>query len=588
MLLIPLLLLFIITLFYVATKEGLEDKKCSNDKVNIKGDLGVGGRLKVKKQQVLNSGQKVNGLSKYNGRVHINPTEKDKAGMADLALGDGKTGFNKGTNSVMFSANSLDIGGFDESGLYTNNNNVVETGKGLTKQVDAGKIGYKKFSDGLDIVGAGEEGTPHKVKLWDNVEVNTDLQVNGNIKKGGSDVPSYYHEKGWGHFFNNDKPDSVFFGERGEHYVKKDNAWDYKGNIANAPEYSYSKGWGHFFNAGKPNSVFLGEEGEYYTKKEGSDWVLKGNIKNAPEYRHDKGWGHFFNDNKPDSVFFGEEGEYYVKKNGNWVLKGNIGKAPEYNYIKGWGHYFNDNKPNSVFLGQEGEYYTKKDGTWSLKGNIAQAPNYRHDKGWGHFFNDNKPDSVFFGERGEHYIKKDGNWDYKGNLNIKDEVKTKSVKVDNVIELAPERYGQGKKEINAGKIAYKAFGNQLDIVGATTADSTAWNNDRNVKVWDNLEIQNNLQVKGSVTTVNDLNVTGKITIGTGTNKWVITPREVGNANNPWAWLEILHKDINSQHNWNENAGHIIISQDGNIWLPRAGSGRGWVVDNISNSINTRR
>lgn len=49
----------------------------------------------------------------------------------------------------------------------------IETGKGAKlKEVNAGKVCYQKFSDGLDIVGAGEAGKERKVRLWDQVETS--------------------------------------------------------------------------------------------------------------------------------------------------------------------------------------------------------------------------------------------------------------------------------------------------------------------------------------------------------------------------------------------------------------------------------
>jgi len=52
-------------------------------------------------------------------------------------------------------------------------NNVFEFGKGVGgKQVDAGKIGYKTWSDGLDIVGAGSSFPGRKVKIWDELYVD--------------------------------------------------------------------------------------------------------------------------------------------------------------------------------------------------------------------------------------------------------------------------------------------------------------------------------------------------------------------------------------------------------------------------------
>ena len=51
---------------------------------------------------------------------------------------------------------------------------VLELGSGIVgKQIDAGKIGYKTFSDGLDIVGAGnasDKVVNRKVRIWDQLQ----------------------------------------------------------------------------------------------------------------------------------------------------------------------------------------------------------------------------------------------------------------------------------------------------------------------------------------------------------------------------------------------------------------------------------
>jgi hypothetical protein len=46
-------------------------------------------------------------------------------------------------------------------------NNMLEFGAGVVgKQVDAGKIGYKTYSDGLDIIGAGTNNINRKIQFW--------------------------------------------------------------------------------------------------------------------------------------------------------------------------------------------------------------------------------------------------------------------------------------------------------------------------------------------------------------------------------------------------------------------------------------
>ena len=136
--------------------------------------------------QKLLGGQEVAGVSSYKGKVNINPTETDRRNMVDLSIGDELTGFRKGEKSIMFTGNTKEIGGFDEESLFINKQSPIEFGKGVTKEVNAGKIAYKKFSDGLDIVGASPEGvtawnTDRKIKLWDNVEIQGGLTVKGPI-----------------------------------------------------------------------------------------------------------------------------------------------------------------------------------------------------------------------------------------------------------------------------------------------------------------------------------------------------------------------------------------------------------------------
>ena len=149
------------------------------------------------------------------------------------------------------------------------------------------------------------------------------------------------------------------------------------------------------------------------------------------------------------------------------------------------------------------------------------------------------------------------------------------------IEFAPELTAQKKKEVNAGKIVYNGFGSDaLAIVGAGLGP-------RNVKMWDNVEVVNNttvggnLTVSGDATTVKNLNITGDLTIGTPNNKWIITARQGDNNNK---WLEFLHQTPANRNNYNDNVGHIIMSPDGNLWIPRS-TGKGWVADNIGDLRN---
>jgi hypothetical protein len=48
------------------------------------------------------------------------------------------------------------------------------------KQVDAGKICYQKWSDGVDIVGAGTTNDSRKVKVWDRLQVGDTMMVSNH------------------------------------------------------------------------------------------------------------------------------------------------------------------------------------------------------------------------------------------------------------------------------------------------------------------------------------------------------------------------------------------------------------------------
>ena len=73
-----------------------------------------------------------------------------------------------------------------EGPLKIPGNNYLEL-VNVTKHADAGKIGYKLFGDGLDIVGAGENATAgtagaRKIKLWaeGGLTVEGPLKIPGN------------------------------------------------------------------------------------------------------------------------------------------------------------------------------------------------------------------------------------------------------------------------------------------------------------------------------------------------------------------------------------------------------------------------
>jgi hypothetical protein len=73
--------------------------------------------------------------------------------------------------------------------LRMDGNNMLELGGGITKQQDAGKIGYQAFSDALDIIGAGTTGNTRKIKFWNE---------GGATFSGGVTVPGFQMATGAG------------------------------------------------------------------------------------------------------------------------------------------------------------------------------------------------------------------------------------------------------------------------------------------------------------------------------------------------------------------------------------------------------
>lgn len=70
---------------------------------------------------------------------------------------------------------------FTDKGLQIANDSLIEMGYGEEKQGDAGKIAYKKWSNGLDIVGAGNK--ERHVKFWDTVDVKASLCMGNTCVK---------------------------------------------------------------------------------------------------------------------------------------------------------------------------------------------------------------------------------------------------------------------------------------------------------------------------------------------------------------------------------------------------------------------
>ena len=76
-------------------------------------------------------------------------------------------------------ATKLVAGGLTVPGnILLQMNNVIDFGSNdTTRETNAGKIGYDKFGDNLSIVGKGKPGEPRRIRLWDNVEVGNNLNT---------------------------------------------------------------------------------------------------------------------------------------------------------------------------------------------------------------------------------------------------------------------------------------------------------------------------------------------------------------------------------------------------------------------------
>ncbi len=108
----------------------------------------------------------VRGLGPGGANVDILPRLRMLPGpYAFLAQQANKLVQENGTDLLVSSGNQLMLSG----GLRVAGNNVFELGAGLSKQTDAGKIGYAIFTPGaLDIVGAGTNptGSDRAIKFW--------------------------------------------------------------------------------------------------------------------------------------------------------------------------------------------------------------------------------------------------------------------------------------------------------------------------------------------------------------------------------------------------------------------------------------
>jgi Chaperone of endosialidase len=96
-----------------------------------------------------------------------------------------KTGKSTGCNYIQADQTNGDLLIGDTGKMRATTTGVLRFGEGVAnKQVDAGKIGYKTFSDGLDIVGAGnadDKVTNRKVRIWDQLQT-ANLLLTGGAK----------------------------------------------------------------------------------------------------------------------------------------------------------------------------------------------------------------------------------------------------------------------------------------------------------------------------------------------------------------------------------------------------------------------
>lgn len=83
------------------------------------------------------------------------------------ALNVGGSGVNVTAGGLRVNSGSLDVsGGLRIIGSGDNDNSVLEFGAGVAKGAHNGKIGYKRFSNGLDLVGAGDAGNGSDRRIY--------------------------------------------------------------------------------------------------------------------------------------------------------------------------------------------------------------------------------------------------------------------------------------------------------------------------------------------------------------------------------------------------------------------------------------
>ena len=89
--------------------------------------------------------------------------------------------------TVLLIQSQSQVGLISANGIKVNASNFIETGHGLDKDVEAGKIGYNLFSENtLDIVGGGTTSGERNVNIYDHVIVNGNGTFSGSITANGS------------------------------------------------------------------------------------------------------------------------------------------------------------------------------------------------------------------------------------------------------------------------------------------------------------------------------------------------------------------------------------------------------------------